>query len=171
MKSTTHIGGALNLSTCALLKYTQIAFHHLCYKLNLLFASLKCRLFFVTKLADALGDAQWGQAHLPNSQTRWSGCGLHLHEHNWMNFTVVYLSSFYCVFISLFVCFLAVYYQCALGMSCRYSLKCLRTSQWCDGVADCSHGEDESNCCKNLYIFFQSWTHIGFVWLSDIPVI
>ncbi|XP_061558471.1 transmembrane protease serine 2 isoform X2 [Phycodurus eques] len=45
-----------------------------------------------------------------------------------------------------------LYYQCALGKSCRYSGKCLRSSQWCDGVRDCAHGEDESQCCKNIEI-------------------
>ncbi|XP_019750870.1 transmembrane protease serine 2 [Hippocampus comes] len=57
-----------------------------------------------------------------------------------------------CVFLVLVILTLLLwyflYYQCALGKSCRYSLKCLRTSQWCDGVTDCLHGEDESNCFR-----------------------
>ncbi|XP_051257255.1 transmembrane protease serine 2 isoform X1 [Dicentrarchus labrax] len=40
-----------------------------------------------------------------------------------------------------------LYYQCLLGTLCR-SGKCLSPSQWCDGVRDCSHGEDESQCFR-----------------------
>uniref|UniRef100_A0A8C9Z3S9 Transmembrane serine protease 2 n=1 Tax=Sander lucioperca TaxID=283035 RepID=A0A8C9Z3S9_SANLU len=41
-----------------------------------------------------------------------------------------------------------LYYQCLLGKSCRSGGKCLSSSQWCDGVKDCSHGEDESQCFR-----------------------
>uniref|UniRef100_A0A8D2ZJN8 Transmembrane serine protease 2 n=1 Tax=Scophthalmus maximus TaxID=52904 RepID=A0A8D2ZJN8_SCOMX len=41
-----------------------------------------------------------------------------------------------------------LYYQCLLGKSCRSGGKCLSPSQWCDGVRDCSHGEDESQCFR-----------------------
>ncbi|XP_077448648.1 transmembrane protease serine 2 [Stigmatopora argus] len=41
-----------------------------------------------------------------------------------------------------------LYHQCALGKSCTYSGECLRKSQWCDGVKDCSNGEDESLCFR-----------------------
>ncbi|XP_054610710.1 transmembrane protease serine 2 isoform X1 [Dunckerocampus dactyliophorus] len=41
-----------------------------------------------------------------------------------------------------------LYYQCALGRSCRKSGRCLRSSQWCDGVIDCSEAEDESQCFR-----------------------
>ncbi|KAA8586485.1 hypothetical protein FQN60_000321 [Etheostoma spectabile] len=41
-----------------------------------------------------------------------------------------------------------LYYQCLLGKSCRSGGKCLSPSQWCDGVKDCSHGEDESQCFR-----------------------
>lgn len=44
----------------------------------------------------------------------------------------------------------AVYYQCLLGRSCGNWDKCLSSSQWCDGVKDCSHGEDESQCCESF---------------------
>ncbi len=52
------------------------------------------------------------------------------------------------VLYSVHVCVFAVYYQCLLGRSCGSGEKCLSSSQWCDGVQDCSHGEDESQCCK-----------------------
>ncbi|XP_057677938.1 transmembrane protease serine 2 isoform X1 [Corythoichthys intestinalis] len=39
-------------------------------------------------------------------------------------------------------------YKCALGRPCIYSGKCLYKSQWCDGVQDCSHGEDEAFCFR-----------------------
>ncbi|KAK5858928.1 hypothetical protein PBY51_003035 [Eleginops maclovinus] len=41
-----------------------------------------------------------------------------------------------------------LYFQCLLGKSCRSGGKCLSPSQWCDGVKDCSHGEDESHCFR-----------------------
>ncbi|XP_034008581.1 transmembrane protease serine 2 [Trematomus bernacchii] len=41
-----------------------------------------------------------------------------------------------------------LYYQCLLGKSCRSGGRCLSPSQWCDGVQDCSHGEDESHCFR-----------------------
>uniref|UniRef100_A0AAQ6I8K8 Transmembrane serine protease 2 n=1 Tax=Anabas testudineus TaxID=64144 RepID=A0AAQ6I8K8_ANATE len=42
-----------------------------------------------------------------------------------------------------------LYYQCILGKPCRNG-KCLSRSQWCDGVRDCSQGEDESHCLSNM---------------------
>ncbi|XP_061596206.1 transmembrane protease serine 2 [Cololabis saira] len=41
-----------------------------------------------------------------------------------------------------------LYYQCLLGKSCGAGGKCLSSSQWCDGVLDCSRGEDESHCFR-----------------------
>ncbi|XP_041657702.1 transmembrane protease serine 2 [Cheilinus undulatus] len=41
-----------------------------------------------------------------------------------------------------------LYYQCLLGRSCRDGGKCLSLSQWCDGVQDCTHGEDEAQCFR-----------------------
>ncbi|XP_008330469.1 transmembrane protease serine 2 [Cynoglossus semilaevis] len=41
-----------------------------------------------------------------------------------------------------------LYYQCLLGKSCRTGGKCLSSSQWCDGVRDCSNGEDEAQCFR-----------------------
>ncbi|KAK2828858.1 hypothetical protein Q5P01_019892 [Channa striata] len=55
------------------------------------------------------------------------------------------------------VCVLAVlaillwyflYYQCLMGKPCRSGGKCLSFSQWCDGVKDCPHGEDEAYCFR-----------------------
>lgn len=39
-----------------------------------------------------------------------------------------------------------LYYQCFTGKSCRSGGVCLSASQWCDGVRDCLHGEDEAQC-------------------------
>ncbi|KAM4619777.1 transmembrane protease serine 2 [Polymixia lowei] len=41
-----------------------------------------------------------------------------------------------------------LYYQCVLGKSCGSGGACLSASQWCDGVRDCSDGEDESQCFR-----------------------
>lgn len=41
-----------------------------------------------------------------------------------------------------------LYYECLLGKSCTTGGKCLSPSQWCDGVLDCTHGEDESQCFR-----------------------
>ncbi|KAM7398564.1 hypothetical protein PAMA_006458 [Pampus argenteus] len=41
-----------------------------------------------------------------------------------------------------------LYYQCLLGKSCGSGGKCLSSSQWCDGVQDCSNGEDEAECFR-----------------------
>ncbi|XP_031712731.1 transmembrane protease serine 2 isoform X1 [Anarrhichthys ocellatus] len=41
-----------------------------------------------------------------------------------------------------------LYYQCLMGKSCGTGRKCLSPSQWCDGVRDCPHGEDESQCFR-----------------------
>lgn len=53
-----------------------------------------------------------------------------------------------CVLSFACTCVFAVYYQCLLGKLCRIGGKCLSPSQWCDGVMDCSHGEDEAQCCE-----------------------
>lgn len=54
MISATHIRRALNLSACALIKYTKIILHHLRFDLNLLCVSLKSSLLIITQFADAL---------------------------------------------------------------------------------------------------------------------
>ncbi|XP_037126460.1 transmembrane protease serine 2 [Syngnathus acus] len=36
-----------------------------------------------------------------------------------------------------------LYFKCPLGKPCKYSWKCLRPTQWYDGIHDCPHGEDE----------------------------
>ncbi|KAK2879843.1 transmembrane protease serine 2 isoform X1 [Channa argus] len=41
-----------------------------------------------------------------------------------------------------------LYYQCLVGKPCRSGGKCLSSSQWCDGVRDCPHGEDEAYCFR-----------------------
>ncbi|KAM9847020.1 transmembrane protease serine 2 [Aulostomus maculatus] len=41
-----------------------------------------------------------------------------------------------------------LYYQCLLGKSCRRGGACLSFSQWCDGIKDCSYGEDEAQCFR-----------------------
>ncbi|XP_018548149.1 transmembrane protease serine 2 [Lates calcarifer] len=60
-----------------------------------------------------------------------------------------------------------LYYQCLLGKSCRSGGKCLSPSQWCDGVRDCSHGEDESQCFR-LYgtnFILQSYSSDSQTWM------
>ncbi|XP_041808535.1 transmembrane protease serine 2 isoform X2 [Chelmon rostratus] len=57
-----------------------------------------------------------------------------------------------------------LYYQCLLGKSCRSGGKCLSHSQWCDGVKDCPHGEDESHCFRlhgTNFILESYWTDSG----------
>ncbi|XP_029028996.1 transmembrane protease serine 2 isoform X1 [Betta splendens] len=41
-----------------------------------------------------------------------------------------------------------LYYRCLMGKPCKSGVKCLRHAQWCDGVTDCSDGEDEANCFR-----------------------
>ncbi len=73
------------------------------------------------------------------------------------------LYTLVCVLYTAYVCVFAVYYQCLLGKSCKSDGKCLSPSQWCDGVQDCSHGEDESQCCKTST--FQSSTYSNRIYL------
>lgn len=63
-------------------------------------------------------------------------------------FSLLILCALVCVLYTACMCVFAVYYQCLLGKSCRMGGKCLSPSQWCDGVEDCSHGEDEAQCSK-----------------------
>ncbi|XP_029375353.1 transmembrane protease serine 2 [Echeneis naucrates] len=62
------------------------------------------------------------------------------------------ISASLCVLLILAVASLLLwyflYYQCLLGRSCRKGGKCLDPSQWCDGVCDCSGGEDEAQCFR-----------------------
>lgn len=85
----------------------------------------------------------------------------------------------YTVYIYICVRVFAVYYQCLLGKSCRSGGQCLSPSQWCDGVRDCSHGEDEFQCCKTqiktalthtykLYLFFFASSQWPSWWLNII---
>ncbi|KAK2870917.1 hypothetical protein QQF64_002016 [Cirrhinus molitorella] len=39
-------------------------------------------------------------------------------------------------------------FDCNLGRRCQTDNKCVGLSQWCNGVQDCSSGEDESNCFR-----------------------
>nr|XP_046266196.1 transmembrane protease serine 2 [Scatophagus argus]XP_046266197.1 transmembrane protease serine 2 [Scatophagus argus] len=60
-----------------------------------------------------------------------------------------------------------LYYQCLLGKSCRSGEECLSPSQWCDGVRDCSHGEDESQCFR-LYgtnFILQGYSPDSKMWM------
>ncbi|MCJ8742225.1 hypothetical protein PDJAM_G00079610 [Pangasius djambal] len=41
-----------------------------------------------------------------------------------------------------------LYGVCALGRRCGQSSTCVRSSQWCDGRADCPAGEDEAHCFR-----------------------
>lgn len=60
-----------------------------------------------------------------------------------------------------------LYYQCLLGRSCGRGGKCLSSSQWCDGVQDCSHGEDESQCFRlhGTNSILESYSSDNQMWL------
>lgn len=60
-----------------------------------------------------------------------------------------------------------LYYQCLLGKSCRTGGKCLSSSQWCDGVRDCSQGEDESQCFRlhGTNFILQSYSSDSHTWM------
>ncbi|XP_059208093.1 transmembrane protease serine 2-like [Centropristis striata] len=60
-----------------------------------------------------------------------------------------------------------LYYQCLQGKSCKCDGKCLSSSQWCDGVKDCPHGEDESHCFRlhGTNFMLQSYSDANQTWL------
>uniref|UniRef100_A0AAQ4NVX3 Transmembrane serine protease 2 n=1 Tax=Gasterosteus aculeatus aculeatus TaxID=481459 RepID=A0AAQ4NVX3_GASAC len=60
-----------------------------------------------------------------------------------------------------------LYYQCLLGRSCGNWDKCLSSSQWCDGVKDCSHGEDESHCFRlhGINLMLQGYSSERAAWM------
>uniref|UniRef100_A0A3Q3IM62 Uncharacterized protein n=1 Tax=Monopterus albus TaxID=43700 RepID=A0A3Q3IM62_MONAL len=78
-------------------------------------------------------------------------------------------NSRFCVLVQVLftVCVFAVYYQCLLGMSCEKDGKCLSPSQWCDGVMDCSHGEDESACFRfyGSNFMLESYSADSHMWM------
>ncbi|KAF7658844.1 hypothetical protein LDENG_00006750 [Lucifuga dentata] len=56
--------------------------------------------------------------------------------------------------------------QCVQGKTCENG-KCLKALQWCDGIQDCSGGEDESNCF-HIYgsaSMLQSYWYDSQMWL------
>ncbi|XP_070699623.1 transmembrane protease serine 2 [Pempheris klunzingeri] len=60
-----------------------------------------------------------------------------------------------------------LYYQCLIGKLCRRGGKCLSPSQWCDGVTDCSHGEDEAQCFRlhGTNFILQSYSADSRTWM------
>uniref|UniRef100_A0A3Q3IVA0 Uncharacterized protein n=1 Tax=Monopterus albus TaxID=43700 RepID=A0A3Q3IVA0_MONAL len=82
---------------------------------------------------------------------------------------LVVRNSRFCVLVQVLftVCVFAVYYQCLLGMSCEKDGKCLSPSQWCDGVMDCSHGEDESACFRfyGSNFMLESYSADSHMWM------
>nr|XP_019941102.1 PREDICTED: transmembrane protease serine 2 [Paralichthys olivaceus]XP_019941103.1 PREDICTED: transmembrane protease serine 2 [Paralichthys olivaceus]XP_019941104.1 PREDICTED: transmembrane protease serine 2 [Paralichthys olivaceus] len=60
-----------------------------------------------------------------------------------------------------------LYYQCLLGKSCRSGGTCLSSSQWCDGVTDCPHGEDESQCFRlhGTNFMLESYSSAYQMWM------
>ncbi|KAK7904238.1 hypothetical protein WMY93_016845 [Mugilogobius chulae] len=58
-----------------------------------------------------------------------------------------------------------LYYQCFMGKSCGG--KCLSLSRWCDGVKDCSHGEDENQCFRfrGSNFLLESYSSSSQSWL------
>ncbi|XP_047462183.1 transmembrane protease serine 2 [Mugil cephalus] len=67
---------------------------------------------------------------------------------HWRNILCICLAVFFVLAVIAAVLWYFFYYQCILGKSCRDGGQCLSPSQWCDGVRDCSHGEDESQCFR-----------------------
>uniref|UniRef100_A0A3B3UFL6 Transmembrane serine protease 2 n=1 Tax=Poecilia latipinna TaxID=48699 RepID=A0A3B3UFL6_9TELE len=65
------------------------------------------------------------------------------------------------------MCVFAVYYKCPFGKSCGPGGKCLKTTQWCDGVQHCLNGADESQCFRLQGIDFmlQSYSSKDKLWL------
>ncbi|XP_069572768.1 transmembrane protease serine 2 [Brachyistius frenatus] len=60
-----------------------------------------------------------------------------------------------------------LHYQCLLGRSCGRGGKCLSSSQWCDGVNDCLHGEDESQCFRlhGTNFMLESYSSNSQTWM------
>ncbi|XP_016520853.1 transmembrane protease serine 2 isoform X1 [Poecilia formosa] len=60
-----------------------------------------------------------------------------------------------------------LYYKCPFGKSCGPGGKCLKTTQWCDGVQHCLNGADESQCFRLQGIDFllQSYSSKDKLWL------
>uniref|UniRef100_A0A672YGI6 Transmembrane serine protease 2 n=1 Tax=Sphaeramia orbicularis TaxID=375764 RepID=A0A672YGI6_9TELE len=60
-----------------------------------------------------------------------------------------------------------VEYQCLLGRSCGGDGRCLRPSQWCDGVADCPDEDDESQCFRlqGTNSLLESYSSVRQTWL------
>uniref|UniRef100_A0A672YGH1 Transmembrane serine protease 2 n=1 Tax=Sphaeramia orbicularis TaxID=375764 RepID=A0A672YGH1_9TELE len=59
------------------------------------------------------------------------------------------------------------FYQCLLGRSCGGDGRCLRPSQWCDGVADCPDEDDESQCFRlqGTNSLLESYSSVRQTWL------
>ncbi|XP_061775882.1 transmembrane protease serine 2-like [Nerophis ophidion] len=62
------------------------------------------------------------------------------------------LSAGFCllIFLLLVGILLAYYFssRCIHGVQCPAGGGCVWTSQWCDGVKDCPHGQDEESCVR-----------------------
>ncbi|XP_071371407.1 transmembrane protease serine 2 [Centroberyx affinis] len=75
-----------------------------------------------------------------------------------------------CVLVVLAVVALLLWYflsyQCLLGKSCGSGGACLSASQWCDGVKDCSEGQDESQCFRlhGTNFILQSYSSASQRW-------
>ncbi|XP_038148150.1 transmembrane protease serine 2 [Cyprinodon tularosa] len=81
------------------------------------------------------------------------------------------LCGFLCVLLVLAVLAILLwyflYYQCSFGKSCSPGGVCLSTTQWCDGVKDCTDGEDESHCFRQRDTDFllESYSSNSDAWL------
>ncbi|XP_071316596.1 transmembrane protease serine 2 [Trachinotus anak] len=85
------------------------------------------------------------------------------------------LSAALCVLLVLAVVGLLLwyflYYQCLLGKLCKSGGKCLSSSQWCDGVTDCSGREDESQCFRlhGTSFMLESYSSGSQRWMPVCP--